>query len=40
VMFPWRRAEDPSNETFTAFAIFPCDTKYFDPTNGGAQLSS
>jgi catechol 2,3-dioxygenase-like lactoylglutathione lyase family enzyme len=27
--FPWRRVDDPSSETCTAWSIFPHDTKYF-----------
>ncbi len=28
--FPWRRHDDPAQETFTAWSIFPRDTTYFN----------
>jgi catechol 2,3-dioxygenase-like lactoylglutathione lyase family enzyme len=39
VMFPWRRSEDPSSESFTSLAIFPPDTKYFGPTTAQFMLN-
>jgi catechol 2,3-dioxygenase-like lactoylglutathione lyase family enzyme len=30
--FPWRRLDDPSSETVTAWSIFPRDTSYFNPS--------
>jgi len=38
-MFPWRRPEDPSIETSTAWAIFPRDTKYFNPSTASFMLN-
>ena len=38
-MFPWRRPEDPSSETFTSWAIFPRDTKYFGPSTASFMLN-
>ena len=31
-MFPWRRADDASQEEVTVWSIFPGSTKYFDPS--------
>jgi len=28
-MFPWRRADDPTQESLTVWSIFPQHTKYF-----------
>jgi len=38
-MFPWRRADDPSSETCTVWAVFPEATKYFDPTTAPFMLN-
>jgi predicted enzyme related to lactoylglutathione lyase len=32
VTFPWRRVDDPADETVTAWSIFPRDTSYFNPS--------
>ena len=39
VTFPWRRPEDPSSQTLTAWAIFPRDTKYFGPSTASFMLN-
>jgi len=31
-VFPWRRQDDPSAETYTAWSPFKGDTKYFEPS--------
>lgn len=38
-MFPWRRAEDPSHETFTAWSIFPRNTAYFGPGQASFMIN-
>jgi len=37
--FPWRRAEDASSETVTAWSIFPQNTKYFEPSTAPFMLN-
>lgn len=37
--FIWRRADDPSKEEMTAWAIFPTSTKYFQPAKAGFMLN-
>lgn len=32
VMFPWREHDDPDEVGFTAWEVFPANTKYFDPS--------
>lgn len=39
VTFPWRRADDPSSETVTTWAIFPSDTKYFEPGKSSCMFN-
>lgn len=39
VMFSWRRPENPSDETCTVWALFPHDTKYFDPSKASFMLN-
>ena len=31
-VFPWRRKENPDEETYTAWSVFKNDTKYLDPS--------
>lgn len=31
-MFPWRRHDDPEDESLTVWSLFPQDTKYFNPS--------
>jgi predicted enzyme related to lactoylglutathione lyase len=31
-MFPWRRKENPDEETYTAWSPFKADTNYFEPS--------
>ncbi|HYL93480.1 MAG TPA: VOC family protein [Alphaproteobacteria bacterium] len=38
-MFPWRHADDPSQETFTVWSIFPEQTKYFDPSSAPFMIN-
>lgn len=30
--FPWRRSDNPDEETYTAWSAFKGDTKYFEPS--------
>lgn len=30
--FPWRRHDNPEDETYTAWSPFKADTKYFEPS--------
>jgi predicted enzyme related to lactoylglutathione lyase len=39
VSFHWRDAEDPQKKGLTAWAIFPRDTKYFDPSRAGHMVN-
>src|SRR5258707_11677422 len=39
VSFHLRRLEDASQANFTAWAIFPQDTKYFNPSNAPFMLN-
>ena len=32
-VFPWRRHDDPSTESYTAWSPFKGDTKYFEPSH-------
>lgn len=38
-MFYWRRADDPMQETFTAWSIFPHHSKYFDPSTAPFMIN-
>jgi lactoylglutathione lyase len=38
-MFLWRRPEDPTQETFTAWSVFPQDTKYFNPSSAPFMIN-
>ena len=37
--FAWRRAEDPTQETATAWSIFPQHTKYLDPSTASFMIN-
>jgi len=37
--FPWRRHDDPTAETFTAWSIFPRDTSYFNPSQAPFMIN-
>ncbi len=39
VAFHWRDADDPQTEGVTAWAIFPKNTKYFDPSPAGHMIN-
>jgi len=39
VAFHWRDADDPQTKGFTAWAIFPKTTKYFDPSRAGHMIN-
>ncbi len=32
-IFPWRRKENPEEESYTAWSPFKADTNYFEPSN-------
>ena len=38
-MFPWRRAEDPAQETVTVWSIFPHHSKKFDPSTASFMIN-
>lgn len=38
-MFPWRRADDPTDETVTIWSIFPEQTKYFHPSTAPFMIN-
>lgn len=38
-MFPWRRTDDPSEETSTIWSIFPQHTKYLDPSTAPFMIN-
>lgn len=38
-MLPWRRADDPSKEEVTVWAIFPSTTKYFGQSRSSCMLN-
>jgi predicted enzyme related to lactoylglutathione lyase len=38
-MFPWRRADDPAQESITIWSIFPHHTKYFDPSTAPFMIN-
>lgn len=38
-MFPWRRADDPKQESVTVWSIFPDRTKYFDPSTAPFMIN-
>lgn len=37
--FHWRDDEEPENKGLTAWAIFPRDTKYFDPSKSSLMIN-
>ena len=39
VVFNWRQADDPEKSSMTVWAIFPKDTKYFDPSRSGFMMN-
>ena len=39
VVFNWRQADDPEKSGMTVWAIFPKDTKYFDPSRSGFMMN-
>ena len=39
VVFNWRQADDPGKSGMTVWAIFPKDTKYFDPNRSGFMMN-
>jgi predicted enzyme related to lactoylglutathione lyase len=39
VVFNWRQADDPGKSGMTVWAIFPKDTKYFDPSRSGFMMN-
>ncbi|MGA2608780.1 MAG: VOC family protein [Terriglobia bacterium] len=39
VVFNWRQAHDPEKSGMTVWAIFPKDTKYFDPSRSGFMMN-
>ena len=39
VSFNWRESGDPSQEGTTAWAVFPRETKYFDPSRASFMLN-
>jgi predicted enzyme related to lactoylglutathione lyase len=39
VVFNWRQADDPEKSGMTVWAIFPKDTKYFDPSRAGFMMN-
>ena len=39
VVFNWRQADDPGKSGMTVWAIFPKDTKYFDPSRSSLMMN-
>jgi predicted enzyme related to lactoylglutathione lyase len=39
VVFNWRQADDPEKSGMTVWAIFPKDTKYFDPSRSSFMMN-
>ena len=39
VVFNWRQPDDPEKAGMTVWAIFPKDTKYFDPSRAGFMMN-
>jgi len=39
VVFNWRQADDPEKTGMTVWAIFPKDTKYFDPSRSSFMMN-
>jgi predicted enzyme related to lactoylglutathione lyase len=39
VVFNWRQADDPEESGMTVWAIFPKDTKYFDPSRSSFMMN-
>ena len=39
VVFNWRQADDPVKSGMTVWAIFPKDTKYFDPSRSSFMMN-
>ena len=39
VVFNWRYAEEPAKTGMTVWAIFPKDTKYFDPSRSSHMMN-
>lgn len=37
--FHWREADDPEKDGFTAWGIFPSNTKYFDPSRAPHMIN-
>jgi len=38
-MFHWREADDPEQLAYTVWAIFPRETKYFDPSSSQFMIN-
>jgi predicted enzyme related to lactoylglutathione lyase len=38
-IFPWRRAEDPAQESMTVWSVFPSHTKYFEPSGSSFMIN-
>jgi len=38
-MFEWREADDSQRKGMTVWAVFPRDTKYFDPSRSGFMIN-
>ena len=38
-MFPWRYADEPSNEGLTVWSIFPASTNYFNPSKSPFMMN-
>ena len=39
VVFNWRQVDDPEKSGMTVWAIFPKDTKYFDPSRSSFMMN-
>ena len=39
VLFNWRETEDPARTGTTVWAVFPRDSKYFDPSRAGFMMN-
>ena len=39
VVFNWRYPDDPEKAGMTVWAVFPRDTKYFDPSRSGFMMN-
>jgi predicted enzyme related to lactoylglutathione lyase len=38
-MFPWKSADDPSEEGMTVWSIFPASTNYFNPSTAPFMIN-